>query len=100
MIKTFLSRTCFRYIGDFMVKVDGLLIVVATIVVFLILLNPNDIRSDFNRIILLIAGIFILLLGTMGTSKYKKSGMTGGSLIAIIISVIMILYGLRFLYVP
>lgn len=96
-MKTFLSSRLPIYTGDFMKAAGGSIVVIVITIIFILILNPSEIRSDYLRIGSLIIGIAILLMGTTGASKYRRSDRVGASIITIMAGTILILYGLGFI---
>lgn len=88
-----------KYIGNFVASVNGSIIAIVIVVIIILYLNPNQIKSDNWRVVSLIMGIGILLMGTTGASKYRRSDKLAGSLISIMIGTILILFGLGFLLI-
>lgn len=99
IIKTFLNGRLPKYTGECMASASGSIIAIVIVIILILILNPSEIRSDYLRIGSFVIGISILLMGTTGASKYRRSDKVGGSVIGIMIGTILILYGLGFINV-
>lgn len=75
------------------------IIAIVVVVILVLILNPSEMRSNYWRIGSFVVGIGILLIGTTGASKYRRSDKVGGSIIGIMIGTILVLYGLGFINV-
>ena len=98
-IKTFISKSIPKYIGEYMASTSGSIIAIVIVVIIILFLNPGQIRSDYWRMGIFIIGLGVLLMGSSGASKYRRSDKVGGSIMSIIIGTVLILYGLGFINV-
>ncbi len=75
------------------------MIFVGIVIIVVLVLNPNSIRTDYMRLLSFLGGIAVFLLGSGGASKYRRRDKFGGSMVGVIIGLVLILYGLGFLNV-
>lgn len=98
-VKTFLSKRCHGFIGDFMKSSAGSMGIIGMVIILVLVLNPNNIRSDYLRLLSFLGGFVVFLLGSSGALKYRRRDKFGGSMIGVIMGLILILYGLGYLNV-
>lgn len=69
------------------------------VTVIILIWNPNNIQLNISNISKFVVGMFILAVGYNGTISYRRTNKVGASVFAIIIGLLLILWGLGFLNV-